>query len=348
MDVHAAPPSALSPGEAQRKRPTIKDVAATAGVSRGTVSRFLNGGKWVSPDARDAVERAIRETGYRANQHARSLVTGRADAIAFLLAEPQDRLFADPNYAPLLRGAAEALASRQMTLTLLVAGTPEERANVVAYLEAGHVDGAMLLSSHENEPLLDELLARNVPLVSCGIPLGRSDRVASVSVDEVGGAREMVAHLRSRGHRRIAMITGPLDLPGGRYRLQGFREEMGEDFDPALVAHGDYGAESGAHAMTAILERSADFDAVFAASDAMAASAISVLRKAGKRVPEDVAVGGFDDSGLAVSLDPPLTTMRQPFDRISAEMVSLLLEIIGGGPVKSVTMPASIVVRESA
>ncbi|PYG01701.1 transcriptional regulator, LacI family [Georgenia satyanarayanai] len=339
--------TAAPAGEAARRRPTIRDVAAEAGVSRGTVSRYLNGGKWVSPEARDAVERAIKQTGYRANQHARSLATGRANAIAFLLAEPQDRLFADPTYAPLLRGAAEALAAREMTLTLLVAGTPKERENVVAYVEAGHVDGAMLISSHENEPLLDELLAGGVPMVSCGLPLGRTDRVASVSVDEAGGAREMVSHLRERGRRRIATITGPLDLPGGRYRLEGYRAELGADYDPALVAHGDYGTESGAAAMAELLERAPDLDAIFAASDAMAAGAITVLRRAGRRIPEDVAVGGFDDSGLAVNLDPPLTTMRQPFDRISAEMVSLLLEIVAGSATKSVTMPATLVVRES-
>lgn len=330
-----------------RRRPTIRDVAAAAGVSRGTVSRVLNGGHWVSPPAREAVERAIVRTGYRANQHARSLATGRANALAFLLAEPQDQLFADPTYAPLLRGAAEALADRQMTLNLLVAGTAKERQSVAAYIAAGHVDGAMLISTHENEPLLDLLLSHDIPLVSCGIPLGRSDRVSSVSVDESGGARAMVDHLRSRGRRRIATISGPLDLPGGKFRLDGYREAVGEDLDPTLIVHGDYGAESGARAMTELLARKVPFDAVFAASDAMAAGAITVLRRAGMRVPEDVAVGGFDDSGLAVNLDPPLTTMRQPFDRISAEMVSLLLDVIAGGLTKTVTLPAQLIVRSS-
>ncbi len=334
--------------EATRRRPTIKDVAATAGVSRGTVSRYLNGGKWVSPDARDSVERAIRRTGYRTNQHARSLVTGRANALAFLLAEPQDRLFVDPTYAPLLRGAAEALAGHQMTLNLLVAGSPEERLNAVTYMSGGHVDGAMLISSHENDPLVDLLLEHEIPVVSCGLPLGRTDRVASVSVDEVGGAREMVAHLRGRGCRRIAMITGPEDQPGGRYRLQGYRDELGSGFDQALVAGGDWSYESGTVAMTELLGRVGDIDAVFAASDAMAAGAIAALRRAGRRIPEDVAVGGFDDSALATSLDPTLTTMHQPFDQISAQMVALLLDIIAGGAIRSVTMPATLVVRGSS
>ncbi|ACQ81319.1 transcriptional regulator, LacI family [Beutenbergia cavernae DSM 12333] len=330
------------------RRPTIRDVATAAGVSRGTVSRVINGGHWVSPTARDAVERAIRSTGYRANQHARSLVTGRSNSLAFLLTEPQHLLFADPTFSILLRGAAEALASRGMTLILLVAGTPEERENVAHYVGARHVDGVLLISSHESDPLLESLQEQGIPLVACGIPMGHARQVPSVSVDEVAGARTMVAHLRRSGRRRIAMITGPLDTPGGRYRLEGYRTELGEDFDERLVAYGDYSAESGAAAISQLLARASDLDAVFAASDVMAAGALAALRRAGRSVPGDVAVGGFDDSGLAATLDPPLTTMHQPFDQISAELVSLLLSVIDGGPQKSVTFPATLVVRESA
>src|SRR5690625_1926713 len=334
-------------GEPPRRRPTINDVAAASGVSRGTVSRYLNGGKWVSPDAQEAIQRAIRRTGYRANQHARSLVTGRANALAFLLAEPQDRLFADPTYTPLLRGAAEALTKRQMTLNLLVASTPEERENVVAYMSGGHVDGAMLISSHENDPLVDLLLAHDIPVVSCGLPLGRTDAVPSVSVGEAGGERAVVAQLRSRGRRRVAMITGPPDRPGGRYRLDGHGAEPGPAQGEAMVADGDWGRESGAVAMAELLQRDGEIDAVFAASDAMAAGAIATLRRAGRGVPDDVAVGGFDASPLASNLDPPLTTMHQPFDRISAEMVAVLLEAAAGGAIKSVTLPAKLIVRAS-
>lgn len=331
-----------------RRKPTIRDVAAAAGVSRGTVSRVINGGHWVSPDAREAVEEAIRRTGYTANHHARSLATGRANSLAFLLTEPQHLLFEDPTFALLLRGAAEALAQRSMTLVLLVAGTAPERANVAHFVRAGHVDGVLLISSHESDPLLEELLAAGVPTVCCGIPLGHQVAVPTVSVDEVGSARAMTRHLRGRGHHRIAMIAGPHDTPGGRYRLVGFREELGDDFDPALVEEGDYSQESGAVAMTRLLERTRDIDAVFAASDLMAAGAIAALRKAGLRVPEDVAVAGFDDSGLAATHEPPLTTMRQPWDRISDEMVSLLLEVIKGASPEPITLPTTLVVRESA
>lgn len=214
-------------------------------------------------------------------------------------------------------------------------------------MTAGHVDGVLLISSHEDDQILTTLLDQDVPTVACGIPLGHDGQVSFVSVDEVAGARTVVRHLRERGRRRIATIAGPHDTPGGRLRLEGYRDELGPDYDPALVAHGDYGADSGAAAMAEILERAPDVDAVFAASDLMAAGALTTLRKHGKRVPDDVAIAGFDGSGLAGTLDPPLTTMHQPFDHISAEMVTLLLDRIAGGPHKAITLPAELVVRAS-
>lgn len=330
------------------RKPTIRDVAAVAGVSYGTVSRVINGGHWVSPDARTAVEDAIRATGYTANHAARALATGRANSLAFLLTEPQNLLFSDPTFALLLRGATEALAERSMTLVLLIADTAEEQANVERYVRAGHVDGVLLVSSHESDRLLASLVAAGVPTVCTGIPLGETAGISTVSVDEVASARMMTRYLRDQGHRRIALITGPNDTPGGRFRLVGFREEMGDAFDPDLVAQGSYEQATGDAAMTALLERAPDIDAVFAASDVMAVGAIAALRRAGKRVPEDVAVAGFDDSGLAATHAPPLTTVRQPWAQISAAMVDMLLEVIAGATVPSVVLPTTLVVRDTA
>jgi LacI family repressor for deo operon, udp, cdd, tsx, nupC, and nupG len=330
------------------RKPTIRDIAVAAGVSRGTVSRVLNGGHWVSPEAREAVEEAIRASGYTANHAARSLATGRANSLAFLLTEPQHLLFDDPTFALLLRGAAAALAQRRMTLVLLVAGTAEERATIEHYVRAGHVDGVMLISSHEADPLLGSLLGAGIPTVCCGIPLGHQHDTPFVSVDEIGSARTMTRYLLDRGHERIAMIAGPQDTPGGRYRLDGFREEMGALLRPELVVEGDYGMESGAAAMTRLLATGERIDAVFAASDLMASGAVQALRAAGMRVPDDIAVAGFDDSGLAATHEPPLTTMRQPWQRISEEMVSMLLDAIAGRPTQPLTLGTELVVRESA
>lgn len=334
--------------DGRAKRPTIRDVAAVAGVSRGTVSRVINGGHWVSPDARTAVEEAIRTTGYRANPHARSLVTGRANSVAFLLTEEQHLLFEDPNFSLLLRGATHAAAEREMPMVLLVAGTAEERRRVAQYLEAGHVDGVLLISSHRGNPMMGELLRHEIPTVACGVPLGYEGKVGYVAADDRSGGRAMTQHLWDTGRRRIATITGPMDTPGGVLRLEGYREVLGDAYDPELVVHGDYSRESGRLAMAELLGRRPDVDAVFVHSDLMAAGALVALQAAGRSVPGDVAVGGFDDSGVAAQLHPPLTTMRQPYERISAEMVRLLLEVVDGQEPAAITLPTSLVVRESA
>lgn len=335
------------PSHTPRRRPTIRDVAAAAGVSRGTVSRVLNGGHWVSPDALAAVQEAIRTTGYQANQHARSLVTGRANSVAFLLTEPQHLLFEDPNFSVLLRGAAEALAAREIPLLLMLASTPAERKRISAYVAAGHVDGVLLISSHRDNPMVAELLKHQVPVVACGVPLGFEGSVGYVAADDRAGARTMTRHLLDTGRTRVAMITGPLDTPGGTLRLEGYREAVGDAFDETLVAHGDYSRESGRLAMAELIERRPDLDAVFVASDLMAAGALVALQAAGRSVPDDVAVGGFDDSGVAAALHPALTTMRQPFERISAEMVRLLLETVEGAEPAAVTLQTTLVRRAS-
>lgn len=331
-----------------RKRPTIRDVAAAARVSRGTVSRVINGGHWVSPEALTAVQEAIRTTGYSMNQHARSLATGRSNSIAFLLTEPQHLLFEDPTFSILLRGAAEALGQREMPLLLMVAGTTEERRRITDYITAGHVDGVLLISSHRDNPMVKSLLRAEIPVIACGVPIGYEDSVGYVSADDVGGARKMTQHLADSGRTRIATVTGPLDTPGGTMRLAGYREALGERYDETLVRHGDYSREGGRAAMAELLEARPDLDAVFVASDLMAAGAMTAIKDSGRSIPGDVAVGGFDDSGLAATLDPPLTTMRQPFERISSEMVRLLLEVVDGQEPAAVTLPATLVRRESA
>ena len=331
----------------RRRRPTILDVAEEAGVSRGTVSRVINGGHWVSPQALAAVQEAIRTTGYQINHHARSLVTGRSNSVAFLLTEPQHLLFEDPNFSILLRGAAQALGKRGMPLLLMVAGTPAEVERVVDYVAGGHIDGVLLISTHADNPVVGALQRRGIPTVACGAPLGFESKVGYVSADDLGGARQMTRHLLDGGRTRIATVTGPMDTPGGRLRLEGYRQELGERFDPELVDNGDYTREGGAAAMRRLLERRPDLDAVFVASDLMAAGALVALRQAGRRVPDDVAVGGFDDSGLAATLEPPLTTMRQPFERISHEIVRLLLEVIDGNEPAAMILPTTLVVRSS-
>ncbi|HWI29895.1 MAG TPA: LacI family DNA-binding transcriptional regulator [Microbacterium sp.] len=332
-----------------RKRPTIDDVASASGVSRGTVSRVLNGGHWVSPEARQAVERAIRQTGYRINPHARNLATARANSIAFLLTESQDRLFEDPNFSALMRGAADSLAERDLPLVLLMAGSPDDQRRVTEFITSGHVDGALIVSSHRGrETFLKTLVQAKVPLVACGVPLGFERQIGYVAADEVNGARDVVAYLRKTGRSRIATIAGPQDTSGGIGRLEGYRDELGDAFDEQLVVEGDYSRDSGAAAMDRLLARAPDIDAVFVANDMMAAGAIEVLNGRGMRVPDDVAVAGFDDAPVASRTSPPLTTMRQPFEWIAREMVRMLLDVIDGNPAGRTMLPTELIIRESA
>lgn len=335
---------------APRKRPTIEDVARESGVSRGTVSRVLNGGHWVSDEARVAVERAIKKTGYRINPHARNLATARANSIAFLLTESQDRLFEDPNFSTLMRGAADALAERDLPLVLLMAGSDDEQRRATDFIMAGHVDGALLVSSHRGrEGFLKTLVDADVPVISCGIPLGYERRIGYVAADDLDGARDIVAYLRDvAGRSRIATITGPQDTSGGLGRLEGYRAELGAAYDERLVETGDYSRASGVRAMEELLARAPDLDAVFVANDMMAAGALDVLRAAGRSVPADVAVAGFDDAPIATRVSPELTTMRQPFERIAHEMVRMLLDVIEGRPAARMTLPTELVRRESA
>ncbi|WP_393062238.1 LacI family DNA-binding transcriptional regulator [Streptomyces sp. LN549] len=335
----------------RRKPPTIHDVAREAGISRGTVSRFLNGGHYVSPAARAAVEAAIKKTGYVVNRHARSLSTGRSDSVAFLLTEPQEKFFEDPNFNVLLRGCTEHLARHDIPLLLMLASAKDDRRRLTRYITSGHVDGVLLVSSHSGDPVAVELRDAGIPLVACGKPLGLGSKVSYVAADDRDGAREMVRYLISAGRRRIGMITGPLDTPGGTERLAGYREVLdsaGLPYDPALVAEGDYRRAGGEEAARLLLGRAPDMDAVFVASDLMAQGVIFTLQQAGRTVPDDIAVGGFDDSPAATAVSPALTTIRQPWDRISAEMVRMLLTQIAGEDTAAVILPTSLVIRDSA
>jgi len=332
-----------------RRRPTISDVAAASGVSRGTVSRVLTGGHWVSPEALAAVTAAIKSTGYRVNPHARSLATKRTGSIAFLLTESSDQLFEDPNFATLLRGVAQAVEKSNLSLVVLMAGSASEQRRASDFVQQGHVDGVLLVSWHSSgSDLIGQLHTAGVPVIACGVPLGHEKKIGWVAADDEDGARSAVAHLRSLGRTRIATIAGPEDTSGGRQRLVGYRQELGDGVDELLVEIGDYSEQSGSAAMRALLERVPDLDAVFAANDRMAAGAIDAIVASGRSVPGDIAVVGFDDSPIATRTTPSITTMRQPFERISAEMVRLLLQVIDGEPPASITLPTQLVSRESA
>lgn len=311
-------------------RPTLEEVAVRAGVGRGTVSRVINGSPRVSDRAKAAVEAAIAELGYVPNRAARALAGNRTDAIALVIPEPETRLFAEPYFSDIIRGIGAELADTDMQLLLTLIRTPKERARFAQYLAAHRVDGVLLVSVHEDDPLPDLLEQLDMPAVLNG---RRSDleSVSYVDADNVGGARAAVAHLIARGRRTVATVTGPPDMYVARCRLDGYRQavdEAGLGVDNALVARGDFTEEGGRRAMRELLARRPGIDAVFAASDLMAAGARQVLRESGRQVPSDVALVGFEDSVIARHMDPALTSVRQPTEEMGRTMARVLLEEI--------------------
>ncbi|MDN3025394.1 LacI family DNA-binding transcriptional regulator [Streptomyces sp. S.PB5] len=330
-------------------RPTLEAVAARAGVSRATVSRVVNGGDGVREPLVQRVRRAVEELGYVPNQAARSLVTRRHDAIAVVVAEPETRVFADPFFALQLRGISKELTAHDNQLVLLLTEGRDDHARVGRYLAGGHVDGALVFSLHLNDPLPGLIQQAGIPAVFGGRP-GWSDGsrdVVYVDSDNRGGARDAVRHLVGLGRSRVAHITGALDQTSAADRLEGFRDVMG-DVDPGLIAEGDFTPAGGERAMRQLLDRRPDLDAVFAANDLTASGALRVLRERGLRVPEDVAVIGFDDMlPVAEQTDPPLTTIRQDIEEMGRLMARLLLRGAADAA-PGVVLPTTLVRRASA
>jgi DNA-binding LacI/PurR family transcriptional regulator len=336
------------------RRPTLEEVAARAKVSRGTVSRVINASANVSPRTRKAVLQAIDELGYAPNRAARTLAARtpaarRTGVVALVLSEERGRPFEQPYLGEILRGISSAAGAAGTPLALTFTRSPTDRAGLARDLRARRVDGVMMISLLRQDPLPGLLAGSGVPTVLGG----RSPDPAMapggyVDADNEGGARRATEYLIRRDRKRIATIAG---LPGtavGLDRLTGYRRALAGG--PELVAYGDFSEAGGATAMQELLEREPRLDAVFAASDTMAAAALRVLERHGRRVPDDVAVIGFEDSAIARHAEPALTTVHQPTEAMGRRMVEMLLTRIHGtsavdGPVICDT---SLVIRASA
>ncbi|MEU9089982.1 LacI family DNA-binding transcriptional regulator [Streptomyces sp. NPDC048428] len=333
-------------------RPTLEEVAARAGVGRGTASRVINGSPRVSAHTREAVEAAVAELGYVPNRAARALAGNRTDAIALVVPESESRFFTEPYFSDIVRGVGAALADTEMQLLLTLVGSDRERRRLAQYLTAHRVDGVLLVSVHADDPLPDLLEQLGMPAVMNG-RRSATEPLPSVDSDNFEGARCAVEHLVSRGRRSIATITGRLDVYAAQRRLDGYRRALadaGLEPDERLIAPADFSEEGGVRAMRELLARRPDVDAVFAASDLMAAGARQVLREAGRRIPDDVALVGFDDSSVARHMDPALTSVRQPIEEMGREMTRVLLAEIAGENTErpQIVLPTELVVRDSS
>jgi LacI family transcriptional regulator len=319
------------------RRVTIADLARRSGVSKGTVSRALNGYEDVSPATRARIAALARELGYEPDAPARSLRTRRSLLVAAYLGRCGEDA-SHPFFRPVLAGLSARLRATGYGL-MVVEGTADLR-----HVRRGGIDGAVLMSVDTDDPLVAALAAAGIPAV--GVDVGLPAHVAS---DNRGGTAMAVRHLAQLGHRRIAAIAGNQRTLAGRERLEGYRAGLtaaGLAYDPALVAVGDFSATSGEAAAAQLLPAAPT--AIVAASDLMAVGATRALVAAGVRIPEEMAIVGFDDLPLATLVRPELTTVRQDAARIGAAAADAVLERIEGEPGNRTTVPVELIVRASS
>ncbi|NLT54680.1 MAG: LacI family transcriptional regulator [Actinomycetales bacterium] len=331
-----------------RRQPTLDEVARRAGVSRTAASRVINNAPYVSQAKRDAVERAVRDLGYHPNRTARALATRQTGVIvlAFSLGEPA--VLADPFFAQVIVGVSAALEDTDHHLLLCLAAPGRGLTRLSNLLRTHGADGIMPMSLRGDDPLARIVEDAGLPAVYGGRPV-RGEPRWFVDADNYGGARTATEHLIGLGRTRIAMINGLPETHVSETRFRGFREALAmSGLQPHAVEHGDFTEPEGARAMTALLDRSPDLDAVFAASDNMATGALRVLRDSGRAVPDDVAVVGFDDVATAATTSPPLTTIHQPAQALGREMTRMLLAVLAGQDPTPLILPTRLVVRGSA
>ncbi|MGA5758173.1 GH1 family beta-glucosidase [Nonomuraea bangladeshensis] len=331
--------------ESRPKRPTLETVAARAGVSRATVSRVVNGEASVRPEVRETVLLAIKELGYVPNAAARSLVTRSTNSVALVLSVP--RQGGDQLTAAVVQYVTSVLEGAGKQITLMLADTAESHRRIVQHVEARLVDGVVLLPPDRGDTLAERLSRTGVPVVLLGKPAIAS-LVPYVDVDNAGGAAAATEHLLAGGRSRIGMITGPLDLVAMQDRLAGHRDAMRRAGRQPLLAPAELTRSSGAAATRRLLGDEPALDAVFAATDQLALGALQAAREAGRRVPEDLAVVGFDDVDAASAVVPGLTTVRVPVAEQALALARLLLSRLEGRHTESVALPVRLVVRESA
>jgi LacI family transcriptional regulator len=326
---------------------TLEEIAELTGVSRSTVSRVVNNERRVSPATREKVWAAIQREGYRPNLHARGLAAGRSNIVAAVIPVGIANILADPYYGTLLSGIAAAADARDRYLLLSLSDASfKHRADELA--TQGAVDGVIFSSSEKNDPLTQLLLETGRPFVCVG--RHEDARVNYVDVDNRSAARQITAHLLRLGRRRIATIAGAPIATAAQDRFDGYRdalEAFGVPLREQLIFEGDFTEMSGRLGMRSLLEH--EPDAVFAASDRMAAGALNEIRASGLRVPEDIALVGFDDTPQAAEMDPQLTTIRQPVRRMGETAIEMLLGLIDEpmGPPRRVIVPTELVVRAS-
>ena len=327
--------------------PTLVDVAARAGVSKTAASMALRDHRRISEAARARVQAAAAELGYVRNAAGQALREQRAGAIAVVVPNTGHHVFSHPYFMHLLEGVNEA--ANQRDAVVMISTSQDKEHGVAAYeriLRSRRTDGAIVASAAVDDPNVKRMATSGLPIVVIG-EWGAGAGVSSVALPDRLAAAALCRHLvEAHGHEGIAHISGPVEHQTGRDRLAGYRDVVGAD-PTALVRHGAYDEHSGVEAMTSMLDDGEKFSAVFCANDEMAYGALQAARIRGVRVPEELAIVGFDDFGLARVLDPPLTTIRAPAREMGRRAAEFLFEVIDGDQPRHAVVEVDMVLRRS-
>lgn len=307
----------------------IIDVARAAGVSPMTVSRVLSGSSNVSADRRAAVERAIAELDYSPNIAARRLAGAGGLRIGLIYSNPSASYLSE-----FLVGGLEQARRRDVQLIVEKCDAGSSELEAAQHLLGSGIDGLILPPPLCNfQPLLDLVRAAHVPAVAVasGLPV---DGMASISIDDFAAARTVTEHLLSLGHRRIGFIVGSPSQTASARRRDGYVAALAAasiDPDPALFAQGDFSYRSGLDASERLLSLAEPPTAIFASNDDMAAATVAIAHRKGLDVPGSLSVCGFDDTPLATTIWPELTTLRQPVAEMASAAIDLLADAITTG-----------------
>ncbi len=336
--------------DAQIRIRTIADLAEIAGVSRSTVSRALAHSPLISAQTGDRVRALAREHQFTVNAAARSLrlkQTMTLQAVVPWIAPGSRQHATDPFLLSLLAAIADATAAAGYDL-LLSTATPWSGGQGAHALETGRADGIIIIGQDQSHQAIADLAARHDPVVVWGAPVA-GEPYCLVGTDGRTGGRLAAEHLLARGRERLAVLADPGD-PEAAQRLAGVRDALsaaGLTLDPGLIVPAGFDGASAERAAQALVRLGAAFDGVFAASDILAMTVVRALGEAGRRVPEDVSVVGFDDIAPARSFTPPLTTIRQDIARGGALLVERLLGRMAGEAVSTTLLPPDLVVRDT-
>ncbi|MEV8220138.1 LacI family DNA-binding transcriptional regulator [Microbacterium sp. NPDC077391] len=319
-------------------RVSMAMVAQRAGVSGQTVSRVANGSPRVDPETRARVERAMAELGYRPNRAARALRTGRSQTLGLVA-----QTLATVGNSRMLQAVADAAASRGYALTVLTLGADADIADAFDRLRDQGVDGAIVLN--EATALARDAASGGLRLVVVDSP--PDERFTVIGTDHASGARAATEHLLRAGHRAVHHLAGPVGSFASAERERGWRDALAAaGIDPPEPVRGDWSAASGFESVARM--PASGVTAIFAANDQMALGALRALAESGRRVPDDVAVMGFDDIADAADFQPPLTTVRQDFDALGEHAVGALVAWIEGERPADLLLPPALIGRASA